>query len=237
MRLLEKIAISATRVEETQSSLKSGVKAQHTVRSTFVLHPAPRVHRSLFVIITRALVLRLVLPRSNQAFAHRHYVIKSNAKVYVILLKFDAQHCWTVSHRFSTFDALRKSLERKIGSLPELPPKTWLRSFARDFVEKRREQLETFLQLLLENDAVCNSNELLDFLHVRDNVPSFALLSELHKPTQFSAFQDPRFGCNACFFIASEGLYLTATEDVELMSRVDAQLSNLVGSCRSLKTL
>eukprot|EP00923_Selenidium_pygospionis_P037487 GHVN01065742.1.p1 GENE.GHVN01065742.1~~GHVN01065742.1.p1 ORF type:complete len:1310 (+),score=159.59 GHVN01065742.1:359-4288(+) len=83
---------------------------------------------------------------------------------YVIEIE-ECFHCSYVSRRFSDFVKLHNELRRVgICNLPELPPKKMLRKMDPEFVERRRQLLETYLQRLIGEEDVKNEDALWEFI-------------------------------------------------------------------------
>lgn len=75
---------------------------------------------------------------------------------------------FTVRRRYSDFVILRDKLKvtfpRSLASLPELPPKSVVSKFRKEFLEKRRAGLSYFLTCILLNPEFAGSPLVKDFL-------------------------------------------------------------------------
>lgn len=87
---------------------------------------------------------------------------------------------WRVEKRYSQFAALRDSLSRKFPSVPELPPKTLMRTTDAEFLKFRQQHLATFLQAVTKRTDLVASAEVREFLQVEKNVPE-AVMQEPEK--------------------------------------------------------
>jgi hypothetical protein len=83
---------------------------------------------------------------------------------------------WIVYKRYNDFHVLHADLSRvipKLVQLPKLPPKRVTGILMSDFVEKRKQELQTYMSDLLKVPQVITSDEIRKFLEVPDSVPSF----------------------------------------------------------------
>jgi len=143
--------------------------------------------------------------------------------LYVLLVKWDAQTSWTVARRFNDFVTLRTKLSEYIQDLPALPAKTWLRSFAPDFVAKRKHSLHLWINEIMNIPAVAASKEVYTFLQLDVNVPT---LSQFTQPLEIKTLCDQQFGINEFHYDEKEMVLFSVCEDVSTMSRWDTKLSN-----------
>jgi hypothetical protein len=60
-------------------------------------------------------------------------------------------------------------LSKKTTQLPQLPAKTWFKSFEPEFIEQRRKELEVYMQSMLNTRAVVNAREFHQFLGLTEN--------------------------------------------------------------------
>lgn len=91
--------------------------------------------------------------------------------LYVICVKIEGKDiAWTVERRFSDFESLHSSLSSFSSLLPELPAKTWFRSFLSSFIEKRRADLDVYLKKLLRIPYCRHSIEMIRFLEITSHV-------------------------------------------------------------------
>ncbi|KAA6429701.1 MAG: phox domain-containing [Trebouxia sp. A1-2] len=77
----------------------------------------------------------------------------------------DANGEWTVSRRYSNFEQLHRQLRDVPAYRLKLPPKRlFVHNPTPDFVEERRQQLDTYLQMLLQERLLQGTNEVAEFL-------------------------------------------------------------------------
>ncbi|EDO37622.1 predicted protein, partial [Nematostella vectensis] len=85
---------------------------------------------------------------------------KDNGKTYAVYAisvfraTQEGTNSWTIYRRYSDFDDLHMHLKNKFGPLPNLllPGKRTFRNMDKDFLEKRRAALDSYIQTLLSTD-------------------------------------------------------------------------------------
>jgi len=146
--------------------------------------------------------------------------------LYVIMVKWlKSGETWTESHRFSSFSRLHKTMSEVFQGIPALPPKTWgfTKNLDKEFVEKRRKGLEKYLQTIIKLEGVMNTVSLVEFL----GIPEHVKLTQSSVPIEISKIEERQFGINQFIFDTESHAVLTANEEVKLLNRFDAHLSNL----------
>lgn len=76
------------------------------------------------------------------------------------------KNAWLLEKRFNDFVKLHKILTSKIGNVPPLPPKTFMRSKDKDFLTNRKCKLEIWLITLISRKDVFAIEEFIEFLEV-----------------------------------------------------------------------
>eukprot|EP00002_Diphylleia_rotans_P016374 TRINITY_DN3180_c0_g1_i2.p1 TRINITY_DN3180_c0_g1~~TRINITY_DN3180_c0_g1_i2.p1 ORF type:complete len:155 (-),score=33.00 TRINITY_DN3180_c0_g1_i2:183-647(-) len=108
------------------------------------------------------------IPRSEER------IEASTGKKYTVyqLIVENNQTNWEIFRRFSEFDALYQTLNRKFpGQVPDFPVGSKILGFAMDVVEKRRVALEKFILDLLENPVfMFQCDDLQVFLESKDKI-------------------------------------------------------------------
>ncbi len=96
---------------------------------------------------------------------------------HITVMRVDGKS-WTTTRRFSQFDLIHKRLKQAFphAKLPVLPPKRWIGSLDTHFVDRRRIELQRYLQTLLDTRVLRKSVELRCFMGP-DDFPSLALCS------------------------------------------------------------
>lgn len=80
---------------------------------------------------------------------------------------------WAVARRYSEFHELHNKLRMRYPSVRqmEFPRRRMVMKFQKEFLRKRRQALEAYLQQLLELPEICRSRELRAFLSERAIIP------------------------------------------------------------------
>lgn len=106
-------------------------------------------------------------------FVLQLYVISVHYTVPAPLLKAGEQPVidWTVSHRYSDFEALRSKLTELSTNVPALPGKSWFGSLSNDLVNTRKTGLTTWLAECVSRPWILERPEWVEFLAVARNVP------------------------------------------------------------------
>ena len=103
-------------------------------------------------------------PRARVVAADLHASTFKDYVVYRIRVSDDAKE-WTVSRRYRHFEVLHRQLKVYTGYKLKLPPKRiFFHSQTVDFVEERREALDKYLQLLLQNRQLAACSDVWEFL-------------------------------------------------------------------------
>lgn len=131
---------------------------------------------------------------------------------------------WTVSHRYSEFESLRSTLSLHINNLPPLPAKTWLRSFDSKLIEQRKSGLQQWLQSVAEIEFIARHPLWHTFLQLPESITNHLIQSI---PIEIKSIKDPQFGVCCCSYYEAELIMFTATEDCNLLSRIDRKVSNM----------
>ncbi|XP_055058819.2 sorting nexin-16 [Misgurnus anguillicaudatus] len=85
--------------------------------------------------------------------------------VYKILVKRAPDHSWVIFRRYTDFSQLHDKLREMFPLFTfSLPPKRWFKNFSAEFLEERKVALEDFLQSLVANKDVINSEAVRWFL-------------------------------------------------------------------------
>lgn len=106
------------------------------------------------------------------------YVKRKETVFYQIELEYK-KRAWILEKRFNDFSDLNKILKEKLGNMPPLPPKTFLKLKKEEFLTNRKCKLEIWLITLLSRKDVFAVREFLDFLEVTILVIFFRLTKML----------------------------------------------------------
>lgn len=93
------------------------------------------------------------------------YASRKETVFYQINLGYK-KRAWILEKRFNDFVELDKILKSKLGNVPPLPPKTFLKSKKEDFLVNRKCKLEIWLITLLARKDVFGVKVFIEFLEV-----------------------------------------------------------------------
>lgn len=155
---------------------------------------------------------------------------KKQFTLYVVLVKWPDPEtgesaAWTVSRRFSEFAELHRELGRHVSSLPALPSKTWFRTLDPGFVRRRQGELNLYVQRLAAMVPVLHAAAFHAFLELDAHVPHG--LSTVQVRPRLTEQIDGLFGVNDLVYAEQDEIIITACEDCNLFSKLDARLSNM----------
>ena len=88
---------------------------------------------------------------------------------------------WEMEKRYSQFDELVGKLKGKYPEVPQLPPKTLLRTKDEEYLHFRREELERFLREVCRRRDLVVCEEVREFLSVDSHVPE----AQIQRPSLF----------------------------------------------------
>jgi hypothetical protein len=94
----------------------------------------------------------------------RNCGLAADYTVYIMRV-LNGSQSWVCEKRYSDFACLDEVLRSKFWymSVPKLPAKKLFFNFDKDFVEKRRQELETYIQAILQVACFSQSDELWQF--------------------------------------------------------------------------
>eukprot|EP00117_Sycon_ciliatum_P042860 scpid93908/ scgid4544/ Sorting nexin-11 len=98
-------------------------------------------------------------------------------------IAFDFQESEAVRRRFREFVWLREKLaDASIGGLPEVPPKTFFGRFEEDFIQRRTDELQEFLQKLVAIPAVLTEKVFHEFVQTSNKLEDMERMYDTTHP-------------------------------------------------------
>ena len=126
------------------------------------VHAAPMPHPSPATSLNAGFV---GLPRARVVAADLHSSGAKDVVVYKIRVADDSGREWTVSRRYRHFEVLHRQLRNTLSYKSKLPPKRiFIHTQSEDFVEDRRNALDTYLQEILCSRGLARSGDVWEFL-------------------------------------------------------------------------
>lgn len=127
---------------------------------------------------------------------------------------------WEVEKRYSEFDALVGKLKGKYPEVPQLPPKTLVRTKDEEYLRFRKEELERFLRDVCRRRDLVVCEEVRDFLSVDSHVPE----AQIQLPSLF--FEEHISKPISSAYITPTNLIFTQYEHMTAF-RIDAYISRI----------
>ena len=84
---------------------------------------------------------------------------------------------WTLSKRYSEFEALHKNLSKLIPNIPTIPGKSFFKMKSSDALTKRKNHLESFLHQCVNRKDIMASDYIKDFLELDRHSPNLTFNS------------------------------------------------------------
>jgi WD40 repeat protein len=130
---------------------------------------------------------------------------------------------WVIDKRFREFDELHATLKKTHAHLPVLPGKTVFALKESTILDKRRQDLEAYLQSLIARTDLLSSDSVKRFLQI----DSFAPEATVTPPKLLGEVAGIVLGVRDFHYEHKEGLLFTAISDMSVTSRVDSYLTNM----------
>lgn len=144
----------------------------------------------------------------------------------------NGQKKWTVKRRFSEFEKLHDEFKKTHRTLPPMPGKTLFSLTNKDDLERRRRQLEEFLQSLASREDVYCKKEFSDFLDLEAQQPTLSVnqlqaLAELNHKSM--GFRDAALNLE-------EGYGVAALHHIKVTSRIDSYFKGMFQKKKTTET-
>jgi WD40 repeat protein len=166
----------------------------------------------------KVLPFQLTIPRYKETLEGTKTVI-----YYTIEISKKANQKWTVEKRYKEFDDLHAAIKKTYAHLPILPGKTLFPIKTPAEIEKRREELEKYIQAVVGRDDVLNSEHVKKFLQVDNNAPE----ATVAPPKLIGEMTSMVLGVRDFHYQLDKGLMFTAISDMSLTSRLDTKITNI----------
>jgi hypothetical protein len=152
-------------------------------------------------------------------------VLEGNKSVvyYIVEISKKGNEKWSMEKRFREFDDLNVALKKVYGNLPLLPQKTLFSLKETGDKEKRRADLEKYLQTLILRTDTLSSEPLKRFLQVENFAPEVTMTP----PKLLGDINNLVLGVRDFYYQAEPGILFTAISDMSVTSRVDSYLTNM----------
>jgi WD40 repeat protein len=134
---------------------------------------------------------------------------------------------WILNKRFSEFATLHELLRKRLPSVPDLPAKSVVRQFSSDYLESRKQMIQSYLNDLTNRRDVLNCPETWAFFGLADNVVGFRQSGSTTEPVQAAEVHEAAFGIVDFAYDPIQGLLLIGATDISWTSRMDTKITNI----------
>ena len=130
---------------------------------------------------------------------------------------------WTLSKRYSEFEALHKNLSKLFPNVPTIPGKSFFKIKSSDALTKRKNHLESFLHQCVNRKDIMASDYIKDFLELDKHSPNLTFNS----PEKKYELTELPLGIRDFYFFHEENIMFAACSDMNIASRVDSYITNV----------
>ena len=130
---------------------------------------------------------------------------------------------WSLSKRYSEFEALHKNLSQLIPNVPTIPGKSFFKLTAKEALEKRKTHLENFLHECVNRKDIMASDYIKNFLELEKHSPNLTFNS----PEKKYELNEIPLGIRDLYYLQEESIMFAACSDMNLASRVDSYITNV----------
>ena len=130
---------------------------------------------------------------------------------------------WTLSKRYSEFEALHKNLTKLIPNVPTIPGKSFFKIKSSDALTKRKNHLELFLHQCINRKDIMASDYIKDFLELERHSPNLTFNS----PEKKYELTELPLGIRDFYYFNDEKIIFMACSDMNIASRVDSYITNV----------
>ena len=130
---------------------------------------------------------------------------------------------WTLSKRYSDFEALYKNLCKLITNVPSIPGKSFFKLTSKDSLEKRRAHLEKFLIECVNRKDIMASEHIKNFLELDKHSPNLTF----NAPEKKQELTELPLGVRDFYYLREQQIMFIACSDMNIASRVDSYITNV----------
>ena len=134
-----------------------------------------------------------------------------------------SKESWTLDKRYSEIDLLHKTISKLYPNIPPMPGKTLFKIKSKDQLDKRKNQLEKFLQECINRKDIESNEAFKAFLEIDKHSPDLVY----NPPTIIYENNDLPLGVRDFVFDEENNLLFIVCCDMKITSRVDAYITNV----------
>ena len=133
-----------------------------------------------------------------------------------------SKESWTLDKRYSEIDLLHKTISKLYPNIPPMPGKTLFRIKSKEQLDKRKDQLQKFLQECINRKDIESNEAFKTFLEIDKHSPDLVY----NPPTIIYENNDLPLGVRDFVFDEENNLLFIVCCDMNITSRVDAYITN-----------
>ena len=133
-----------------------------------------------------------------------------------------SKESWTLDKRYSEIDLLHKTISKLYPNIPPMPGKTLFRIKSKEQLDKRKDQLQKFLQECINRKDIESNEAFKTFLEIDKHSPDLVY----NPPTIIYENNDLPLGVRDFVFDEENNLLFIVCCDMKITSRVDAYITN-----------
>eukprot|EP01016_Furgasonia_blochmanni_P039362 TRINITY_DN4880_c0_g1_i2.p1 TRINITY_DN4880_c0_g1~~TRINITY_DN4880_c0_g1_i2.p1 ORF type:complete len:567 (+),score=161.86 TRINITY_DN4880_c0_g1_i2:131-1831(+) len=141
---------------------------------------------------------------------------EGNTVTYTFLIKYKSQKQWTMEKRFSEFEEMHKLLAKRIANIAYLPAKSLL-PLGYVEVQKRKKDLETYLNATCNREDCLNVDEFREFI----DLESFVEYSFCPPAQIFEIKNLPMSVCDM-IFLPTRGVLILGLRETSIISKMES---------------
>ena len=134
-----------------------------------------------------------------------------------------SKESWVLEKRYSEIDFLHKTISKLYPNIPPMPGKTLFKVKNKEQLDKRKNQLETFLKECINRKDIESNEAFKTFLEIDKHSPDLTY----NPPTIVYENNDLPLGVRDFVFFEEGNILYIVCCDMNLTSRVDAYLTNV----------
>ena len=134
-----------------------------------------------------------------------------------------SKETWTLDKRYSEIDFLHKTISKLYPNIPPMPGKTLFKIKNKDQLDKRKNQLETFLRECINRKDIESNEAFKTFLEIDKHSPDLIF----NPPTIIYENNDLPLGVRDFVYDEDYNILFVACCDMNISSRVDAYITNV----------
>lgn len=157
------------------------------------------------------------------------HVDKTNDKKVVTYYEIEiynnySKATWVLEKRYSDFDSLFKTLNKLFPKCPTIPGKSFLGlSLSPEELEKRKLQLQNFMQDCAQRQDIMNSESFRDFIEVDKHSPE----SSSNTHIKINEYSELPIGIRDFIYLKYDKIAFVACSEMNVALRIDAYITNV----------